>query len=327
MSLTYRDFKSAIEAFERAETIALACHVNPDGDALGSLLALGIALNDRYRDKKITMLSHDGVPEIYEFLPNSSRILSETPILAYDLAIALDSGDPARTGQRIMPIFAASLERMDIDHHVGEGEFGDVRLLDTRAAATAEIVYDLVNYLEVPITTDIATCLLTGVITDTGSFRFMNVTPRTLRTAASLIEAGASPSLISEHVFDNRTFGATRLLGRTLSTLGSDASGRITYAAVSFSDFVEEGANDQETEGFINFIRSVRGSDVALLFRETEEGKVRISLRSCESVNVAEIAQQFGGGGHKMASGCTFVGPLHAAQEALIAAVRQAIGA
>ena len=327
MSLTSDDYKAAVSAFERAETMALACHVNPDGDALGSLLALGIALKTKYPGKSVSLLSHDGVPEIYEFLPHSGLILCDSPVLAYDLAIALDSGDPVRTGERIFPIFAASGERMDIDHHIGEGEFGDVRLLDTRAAATAEIIYDLINYLDTPVTEDIATCLLTGVITDTGSFRFMNVTPRTLRTAASLIESGASPSLIAERVFDNRTYAGTKLLGRALSSLEIDGSGRITYASVKYSDFIETASSDQETEGFINFVRSIRGSEVALLFRESEEGHVRISLRSCENVNVSEIAQQFGGGGHRMASGCTFHGTLADAKSALLAAVRSAIGA
>jgi phosphoesterase RecJ-like protein len=325
VNLTSQDFSKAIFAFDSADSIALACHVNPDGDALGSLLALGIALKANYPNKAITLLSHDGVPEIYEFLPGSGQVLSESPILCYDLAIALDSGDPERTGERIFPIFAASTVRMDIDHHIGEGEFGDVRLLDTKAAATAEIVYDLITHLGTPITTDIATCLLTGVITDTGSFRFMNVTPRTLRTAASLIEAGASPSLIAERVFDNRTFAATKLLGRTLSSLQSDLDGRIMYAAIRYSDFIETGSADQDTEGFINLVRSIRSSEVALLFRESEEGNVRISLRSCDKVNVSEVAQQFGGGGHRMASGCSFRGSLQDAEAALLAAVRKAI--
>jgi phosphoesterase RecJ-like protein len=327
VSLTTDDFKTAVAAFERAHTIALACHVNPDGDALGSLLALGIALKAKYPHKSVTLLSHDGVPEVYEFLPNSNDILTNSPLPSYDLAIALDSGDPSRTGERIYPLFATSTVRMDIDHHIGEGEFGDVRLLDVRAAATAEIVFDLIDEMDTPLTAEIATCLLTGVITDTGSFRFMNVTPRTLRTAASLIEAGASPALIAERVFDNRTYASTLLMGRTLSSLGIEADGRITYASVSHADFLETGATDQDTEGFINFLRSIRGTDVALLFRETEVGRVRISLRSSELVNVSEIAQEFGGGGHRMASGCTYLGTVPEAIVALLAAVRTAIGA
>jgi len=325
VSLTTADFDAAIAAFEQAETIALACHVNPDGDALGSLLALGIALREKYKDKQITLLSHDGVPEVYEFLPLSGEILSDSPLLGYDLAIALDSGEASRTGERIFPIFAASSIRMDIDHHIGEGAFGDVRLLDTKAAATAEIVYDLILQLGTPITTEIATCLLTGVITDTGSFRFMNVTPRTLRTAASLIEAGASPSLIAERVFDNRTYAATKLMGLALSTVRQEAGGKIIYAAVRYADLVETAATDQDTEGFISYIRSIRGSEVALLFRETEVGNIRISLRSSERVNVSEIAQQFGGGGHRMASGCTFHGSLEDAEAALLKVVRATV--
>jgi bifunctional oligoribonuclease and PAP phosphatase NrnA len=325
LSLSSNDFASAIAAIESAETVALACHVNPDGDALGSMLALGLALIAKYPNKSITILSHDGVPEIYSFLPGSDLILTESVAGSYDLAIALDSGDVKRIGESICKTFADSKARLDIDHHVGDGAVGDVRLIDSRAAATAEIVYDLLVYLDSPISVEIATCLLTGVITDTGSFRFMNVTPRTLRTAASLIEAGATPSLIAERVFDNRTYAATHLLGLCLSSLRISADGYITYASVKRADFVETRATDQDTEGFINLIRSIRGSEVALLFREFDLGTVRVSLRSSDKVNVAEVAQQFNGGGHKMASGCTFYGTLEDAEAALLTAASNAI--
>src|SRR5579883_2215786 len=189
------ELQSAAKAIAAAQKIVLACHVNPDGDALGSLLALGLAIEAAFPKKDLVFLSQDGVPEIYRFLPGSDRVQTSTTRKDFDLAIALDSGDLKRVGLKVMPTISSAPVQMDIDHHVGEGAFGDIRLLDSRAAATAEIVFDLIPELGATISTDIAICLLTGVITDTGSFRFMNVTPRTLRISASLIEAGASAAL------------------------------------------------------------------------------------------------------------------------------------
>lgn len=317
--------QSAVAAISAAKKIVLACHVNPDGDALGSLLGLGLAIESAYPKKDLTFLSQDGVPDMYRFLPSSARVQRETTRTDFDLAIVVDSGDLSRVGPRVRPAILATPLQMDIDHHVGEGAFGDIRLLESRSAATAEIVYDLIHALEIPITQEIATCLFTGVITDTGSFRFMNVTPRTLRIAAALIEAGAAPAVIAEQVFDNRPFSATRLMGLALSSLQSASGGKIVWAKVSREDFESAGATDEETEGIINYARAVRGADIALLFREAVKGKIRISLRSCEGVDVAKVAAQFGGGGHRMASGCSFTGTLEQAEAALLPACQAAL--
>lgn len=318
---------NAAAAIRNADTIAILCHVNPDGDALGSLLGLGLALEAAFPNKRVAMLAQDGVPYIYRFLPGSDRISKSAPDFPLDLAIVVDSGDVKRVGDSLLPVVSAAKTLLDIDHHVGEGEFGAVRLVDSRAAATAELIYDLINELGLTITPGIAACLFTGVITDTGSFRFMNVTPRTLRVAAALIEAGASPSLIAENVFDNRPYAATKLLGLALSTLSSNSDGRICWAVIPRSSFETAEATDQDTEGFINMIRSVRGVEVAMLFREVEVGKVRISLRSTEKVDVSVIANRFGGGGHRMASGCSYTGSLNDAVAALRAASEAALGA
>ena len=322
MAIAPTELDAAMTAIQDAQTIALACHINPDGDALGSLLGMGLALREKFPTKDLTFLSHDGVPDVYSFLPGSEQILREPRLSHYDLAIALDSGDLARIGDGLLPMFAAAKLRIDIDHHVSDGAFGEIRLLDSRAAATAEIVYEFLDAFGIPLTKEIATCLLTGVITDTGSFRFMNVTPNTLRTAANLIEAGASPAVIAERVFDNRPFCATKLMGLALSSLSSTDDGRITWAHVTQADFAAASASDEDTEGFINFVRAVRGCEVALLFREFQPGKVRISLRSVDGRDVAKIANQFGGGGHKMAAGCNYTGTLADAETALLAAVR-----
>jgi phosphoesterase RecJ-like protein len=315
----------AAAAIRESNSIVIACHVNPDGDALGSLLGLGLAIEAIFPQKSVDMVAQDGVPFIYRFLPGAERIRRTPPDSHADLAIVVDSGDVSRVGSAVLPAINTANAVLDIDHHVGEGEFGTVRLIDNRAAATAEIVFDLITELGVAITPEIATCLFTGVITDTGSFRFMNVTPRTLRVAASLIESGASPSLIAEKVFDNRPFEATRLLGLALGTLSRSNDGRICWASVTQEAFKQTNAADEDTEGFINSVRAVRGVEVALLFREVEPGRVRISLRSTDSVDVARIANRFQGGGHRMAAGCTVSGTVDDAVQSVVAAVRAAL--
>ncbi len=315
--------KDAAAAIGESRSIVLACHINPDGDALGSLLGLALALIPL--GKNLVCLSQDGVPDILRFLPGAEMVVQTTDVPMFDLALVVDSGELARVGETVKPVVARARRVVDIDHHITVGSFGDIRILDAYAASTAEIVYALLQTLGAPITPDIATCLFTGIITDTGSFRFQNVTPNTLRVAAKLLEAGAPPAHISENVFENRTFAATRLLGSALSGLTQTADGRIIWTRITAQDFRTLGATDQDTEGVVNYVRGVRGAEVGILFREMDTGKVRVSLRSRESVNVAEIAARFGGGGHRMASGCTVDAPLAEAEQAVVSAVQAAL--
>ena len=239
----------------------------------------------------------------------------------------LDSGDLSRVGSHVQPLIARARRVVDIDHHVLSGAFGDIQVLHAQAASTSEIVYALLEALGLPITPDVATCLFTGVITDTGSFRFQNVTPNTFHVAAALLNAGAPPACISENVFENRTFAATKLLGHALSSLSQTPDGRVIWAHITAEDFVALGATDEDTEGVVNYVRGVRGAEVGVFFREMADGKIRVSLRSRDTVNVAEIAQQFGGGGHRMAAGCTLHVPLAEAEQLLVGAVRAALSA
>jgi phosphoesterase RecJ-like protein len=313
----------AVAAIRAAKNLVLACHVNPDGDALGSML--GLALGLAPLGQKITVLSQDGVPEILRFLPGVDLVKRTTDVSEFDLALVLDSGDLARVGPNIVPVIARARKVIDIDHHAVAGAFGDIQVLDSRAASTSEIVYALLLALELPITLPVATCLFTGVITDTGSFRFQNVTPNTFHVAASLLTAGAPPAFISENVFENRTFAATRLLGHALSSLSQAAEGRVVWAHITSADFEALGATDEDTEGVVNYARGVRGAVAGMLFREMRDGTVRVSLRSQETVNVAVIAQNFGGGGHRMASGCTLHVPLAEAERLVVDAVLAAL--
>ncbi len=248
----------AAAAIRESRSIVLACHVNPDGDALGSLLGLALALIPLGKD--VVCLSEDGVPDILRFLPGSELIRQTTDSAAFDLALVVDSGELSRVGSQVQPIVSRARRIVDIDHHVTAGAFGDIRVLDAGAASTAEIVYALLQTLAVPITTDIATCLFTGVITDTGSFRFQNVTPNTLRVAAELLEAGAPPAYISENVFDNRTFAATRLLGHALSALSQTPDGRDRLDAHHRAGFRDVRARPTRTRKALSIMSGASGA-------------------------------------------------------------------
>ena len=309
----------AIAAIAGAHRIVLACHVNPDGDALGSLLGLGLGLIAL--GKEVIPLSSDGVPESLSFLPGVERVERDTDCRDFDLAIVVDSGDLNRIGNARPAVDSAPVV-IDLDHHVTGAPFGQIQLIDGNAAATAEIVFDVLVSLGIEITPPIAENLLCGILTDTGSFRFRNTTPRTFQIASALTALGASPNPIAEMVFENRPFAAQKILGRALAAMQRSEDGRIVWGAVTQADFAATGAADSETDGISSQFGSVRGAVVALFLREAADGRWRVSLRSRDPFDVSAVAAQFGGGGHRLASGCTLTGTLADVEARLLAAVQ-----
>ncbi|HEU4751882.1 MAG TPA: bifunctional oligoribonuclease/PAP phosphatase NrnA, partial [Armatimonadota bacterium] len=282
----------AASRIQAANRILLACHVRPDADALGSLLGLAQGLQGL--GKEVQAVSPDGVPELYRFLPGWEQVRT-TAEGAFDLAIGLDADGSDRLGTAEAVVLAAPVV-IDLDHHTGPDPFGDVRLVDSTAAASGELVYHLLRELNAPVTREIAVCLLAAILTDTGSFRFTNVTAETYRIAAALVEAGAHPAPIHEAVYGTRPFAASRLLGYLLCTLQRAADGRVVWAGLTQEDFRRCEVGTDATEGFVDQIRMVEGAEVALFFREDPDGQIRVSLRSRGKVNVARVAQEFDGG-------------------------------
>ncbi len=310
-------FKRAAQLLCEAESLLIVPHLHPDGDALGSALGLYHALKQMGKPL-VEVVSHDSVPEIYRFLPDWQAIhLEHPPQTTYDLAVVVDQSQLNRAGKHESLVRAAR-RILQIDHHMPLEPFADVRIVDTDAAATAELVYRLLRAMRVRITPEVATCLLTGIVTDTFSFKFPNTTPRTLRIAAALQQAGANLSFISEQVFETRSFSAVKLLGLALSTLQRTPDGKIAWITIPRRSFEESHAHEEETEGIVNFVRSVRGVELAMMLRESPNGKVRVSLRSRGKVNVAHLAQQFGGGGHENAAGCTLETSIEKAERILV---------
>ncbi len=314
-------FAQAVSVIQNARRIVISSHINPDGDALGSTLALTHAL--RHLGKDVTLLLADGVPEIYRWLPGCDFVVQSTDQRDFDLAIVCDAGTLIRVGKSIVPVIQSAMIVMDIDHHVADGPFGDIRILDSRAAATAELVWPLLNRLSTAagmnlLTADIAFCLQCGLVTDTGSFRFPNVTPAVFELAAKLQRLGAAPAPICEHVFETRSYASTMLLGRALSSVRLTEDGKVAWAHVTAADFAEFNGSDAETEGVVNHVRALKGVDVALLFREIPGRAIRVSLRARDGADVNKIANAFGGGGHRLAAGCSIDLPLAEAETALV---------
>lgn len=315
--------EQAAAAIRKANSILLACHVRPDADALGSLIGLQLGL--KQLGKEVRAVSPDGVPAAYRFLPGWEDV-SNTVKGSFELAIGLDADGSDRLGPAESALLAQPLV-IDLDHHTGPDPFGHIQVVDPTAAATGELVYELLRVLGVSITPEIAANLQAALVTDTGSFRFSNVTPNVLRIAADLVEAGGHPGPVYEAVYGTRPYAASRLLGRLLSGLQRSAEGRIVWGALGQSDFRDFGLETSDTEGFVDQIRMVEGNEVALFLREEPNGEIRVSLRSRGDFNVARIAEEFGGGGHVPAAGCTLPGPLQEATRRVIAAAEAQVSA
>lgn len=309
----------AATAIRKANSLVLACHVRPDADALGSLLGLKLGLEKL--GKEVTALSPDGVPALYRFLPGWEGVRTAA-VGSWELGIGLDCDGSDRMGPVERVVLGPPVV-IDIDHHTGPDPFGQIQVVDRTAAATGELVYELLRHLGVEIDTPIAVNLLAAILTDTGSFRFSNVTPRVMQISAELMEAGAHPSPIYEAVYGSRPFAASCLLGALLSSLNRSADERIVWAGLKQSDFARFGLDTSATEGFVDQIRMVEGSEVAVFFREEPNGEIRVSLRSRGHFNVAAVAEEFDGGGHVPAAGCTLPGPLESAIERVIGAVER----
>lgn len=299
-----------LEAVRQAKSVVIGSHLNPDGDALGSALAVSHFLDSIGVENEV--LCHHAPPKNLVFLPGSERVRKHPLREDHDLAIVLDLDSLERLGDT-RPWFERAGKMIVVDHHIPHNSPGDLRIVDTSAPATALILTRLLLAGEAKITPEMATCLLTGIVTDTGSFRFRNTTPESLSLSAILLEDGADINLVSEEIYQRIPLSAARLQGLVLSGMQLACHDRLCWSAVKHSDFVETGASDEDTEGFANDILSVNTVEIAAFFRETKPNTIRVSLRSRGGHDVSAVAREFSGGGHRNAAGCTFNEPLAAA--------------
>lgn len=296
-------------------------HVNPDGDSIGCMLAIGSAMEQL--QKTVVLLSPDGVTDTYRFLPGSENIVQSIPDdSTFDLCIIVDCENLERVGSAFKYLSNCK-SIMEVDHHPGANRSDGVNVLDSDAASAGDIVYKLLKEAGVRITIDIAECLMTAIVTDTGSFKFSNVKPDTLRIAADLLEAGASTGIISQKVYDTRSLPSVKLLGIALGNIKTMSKGRVAWSYVSRENLSETGALDSDTEGIVNYTRSIKGVVVGMLFNEAPNNVTRVSFRARDGYDISQIARKFGGGGHKAASGATIEKPLNEAMQMVLDAVVQ----
>ena len=312
-----------IAALQKSDRVLISVHKSPDGDALGSQLALMHALEKMNK----TVIAHniDPVPEIYRFLPGWEKIRTASTVAeSYDAVVVLDS-EPPRTGLFDKKYPADT--RINIDHHITNPLEWRLTWLDPAASATGEMVYELIKRLGVAIDREIALCLYTAIFTDTGSFRYSNTTPKSMRISADLIEAGADPWLVTENVYESFAYRRIKLLGTVLGGMERSEDGRIAWVVVTDELYRQYNASAEDTENFVNFVRATKGVEVAILFRQTAAAQYKISLRSKGRVDLSGLAQVLGGGGHKNAAGSMLDGTLEEVKKRVIDEVNKAIDA
>jgi len=283
--------------------IIIACHVDPDGDTLGSMIALRLILKKLGKDA--VMFSNDGVPNTYKFLPYAAEIVDTAPRQEFDLLITVDSSDITRIGRQKI----TAKKTINIDHHPDNTNFGDLNYVKM-ISSVAEQIYHLIKKFELPLDTKIATALYISIITDTGNFRYSNTLPSTFEIAKELVEAGASPADAAMAVYENKRMEGLKILAHALMSAESLKQGKVVYSVITHQMMMDTKARGEDLVGIIDHIRSVKTAEVAILFREEERDKFKINFRSKGKVNVSNIARAFGGGGHFQASGCQAEGEL-----------------
>jgi phosphoesterase RecJ-like protein len=301
-------------------SFVLALHKGPDGDAMGSGLALYHAL--RAAGKQVQVVAPTEVPQHYRWLPGA-EVVQQAITGQPEVTIFLDCDSAERAGD-LQPQLEAAPTVAQIDHHKGDA-FGQIQYIDRSAAATTVLIYRILSALQWPITPDIAICLYTGMVTDTGSFRFENTNVEVLTAAAEMVRLGAVPSQVAERVSEVRPVSRMRLMGRALNALQTSADGRIVWSVLGPEDYHLTGTTAGDTEGIIDLLKQVEGQRVCAILKAPDNtSEWQISLRS-PVVDVAAVANQFGGGGHARAAGCDIAGTLDEVLPRLVAALQAAL--
>jgi len=307
------------------QSFVLISHVRPDGDAIGSQLALGYAL--LAAGKNVRMINEDGLPDNLAFMAGSERIeLPSAEPLDVEVAIALDTATKPRLGDRALHAASKAKIWLNIDHHVSNPRYGDFNLIDSSSPATGQILYELITELDLPMPAESRDAIYVAVSTDTGSFQYPSTTAKTYDMGADLIRRGLDVGTINSQIYDNFPFRRVELMRALLNTLELSPDGLVAYWTLLDQTRIDLGLMPEDSEGLIDIIRAIRGVRLAVFFEELHDGKVRVSMRSKDrSLNVCEIATEFGGGGHALAAGIRMSGPMEEAKPLVLRAIRRHI--
>jgi phosphoesterase RecJ-like protein len=303
-------------------TFLLTAHEGPDGDAVGSSLALASML--RKIGKEVHLHLQDPIPELYIFLPGSDSASATIPDQDFDVACVLDIGELRRAGEKFCS-FSRIGATINLDHHLTCENFGTHNLIDTSAAATGVLVYRIARELGYVFDPETALCLYVSIITDTGSFRYSNANREAFNIAGEMIECGVNAWDVAEKLYENQPRKRLELLARCLPTLEVFAGGQAASVTVTQDMYADTGADAELTDGFVNYPRSIRGVEVAIFFRQINESRIKVGFRSKGRINVAVFSAALGGGGHHNAAGCTVDGTLDEVKARVYALVEAAL--
>ena len=316
----------AVEALRSARRVLLTMHRGPDGDALGSALALAAALREMGRETVV--YNPDELPYNFRFLPGAGEVRRE--IAAddhFDVTVATDAGARDRLGPHVPPPPRCGI-LVNLDHHLTTEPFGDVNYVDPDAASVGILAYKIIRGLGHPISREAAICIYASILADTGSFRYSSTDPECLRVAAELLELGVDPWEMTVRVYEQQPLARMKLLAEVLKTLEVAPGGKLATITITREMVARTGTHVDLTDGFINYARSVDGVEVAAAFREPEDGSRawRVSFRSRGNVDVSAIAQRFGGGGHRNAAGCAIEGDEAEVRARIASEIGRALG-
>jgi phosphoesterase RecJ-like protein len=322
MTLPSQELRQIVDAIRARRRFVISSHSRPDGDSIGSQLAMALAL--RALGKDVQVVNMDRAPGPILQFPGVAEIeIADVVTGDYDAAIIMECGDLQRTG-------VADLDRffvINIDHHPGNTAFGQLNWFDSSAAACGEMVFDLIAALGVPLDAAIATHIYLAILTDTGSFHYSSISPRTFEICARALEAGVDPVRVARNVYDSNNMGRLKLFGAVLSAMQLDPTGRVAIVYLDHDMAREAGGTYEDTEGLINLPLTVKEIEAVVFFKQNEGDQYRVSMRSKGEIDVGAIAKEFDGGGHKNAAGCTVTGPIDALQKLFVERIDQAIRA
>src|SRR5438046_785408 len=323
--MTRFNFEEIGQILRDHQRFAVLGHVRPDGDALGSQLALALSLQQL--GKEVRVWNEDGMLEKYSFLPRA-ELLTKPPSTSevVDVAIALDTAIQNRLGTALAAVRSAQIW-INIDHHLSNPCYGNVVYVDPDAPATAEIIFRLIKSQNLPFDRDIAENLYAAISTDTGSFQYPKTSARTFEIAAELIRTGLNVGRLNQQLYENYPRRRLELLRELLRTMRFEEEGRIASFTLSLKTAADLGVLPEDNEGLIDHLRAIRGVIIAVFFEELTDGKVRVSMRSkTDAADVCAICQKFGGGGHSLAAGARVVGTLREVEDRVLREVRDVVG-
>jgi phosphoesterase RecJ-like protein len=307
VGLPFQEFFAFVKTKHR---FLVSCHVHPDGDAIGSTLAIDAVLSQM--GKQVVMVCNEGVPNVYRFLENSSLIKEDLePGFIPEVLICVDCAERERIALPANVWTIPGLQTINIDHHITNTGFADLNLIQPNAAATGEVIFSLLAAGSVTLNHGIATALYTAIATDTGFFRYSNTSWFTMEVAAQLVKHHqVELSKIAEQVHEQKSYNSIRLLGEVLNTVQVGNDGKVAWAILNQKMLGKYPVENEETESYVNYARSIEGVEVAILFKELRPNEIKLSWRSTSAVDVSKLAANFGGGGHARAAGCNLNGPL-----------------